>query len=229
MILNLKNQAKTIAIIPARGDSKRLKGKNLLNLGPYTLLEHSIKYALSNMDIIDKIVVSTDDNKIKKQAKLYDVEVIDRPKELASDTATTVEVILHVLENVPKSYDNVILLQPTNPLRPVDLLRSSFQLFEAENHESLFTVTRNESKLGRIVNGSFFPYNYQPGQRSQDMEPLFFENGLIYIVKADVIKRDNLITERSFPFIIEHPFSQVDIDVQDDLDFAEFIYNKYNK
>jgi len=169
-------KTKTLAIIPARGKSKRLKGKNLLRLGCDTLLEHSIKYALANRDIIDKIIVSTDDEKIMEKALLYDVEVVKRPEALASDTATTIDAVLHVLETIDELFDNIILLQPTNPLRPADLLKNSFKIFRKEQYESLITVSLNNQKFGKINNGIFKPFNYLPGQRSQDIEPLFYEN-----------------------------------------------------
>ncbi|TQI71532.1 N-acylneuraminate cytidylyltransferase [Gramella sp. Hel_I_59] len=223
----MKRKTKTLAIIPARGKSKRLKGKNLLCLGPDTLLEHSIKYALANRDIIDKIIVSTDDENIKKKALLYDVEVINRPEDLATDTATTADALLHVLESIDELFDNIILLQPTNPLRPGDLLKNSFKIFRKEQHDSLFTVSLNNQKFGKIDNGIFKPFNYVPGQRSQDLEPLFYENGLLYIARVDAVKKGDLISEKSFPYVVEHPFAQVDIDLQEDLDFADFLYKKY--
>ena len=218
---------KTLAIIPARGNSKRLKNKNLLRLGSDTLLEHSIKYALSNKDIIDKILVTTDSPEIKEVALTHNVDVIDRPKNLALDTSSTIDALVHVLENTDSHFDNIVLLQPTNPLRPADLLRRSFEIFIGNDYKSLFTVSRNERKLGKINAGSFNPYNYKPGQRSQDMESLFYENGLLYIVKPEELKKGRLISKHSFPFVMDHPYGKVDIDVQEDLDLANFIYKKY--
>jgi len=114
---------KNIVIIPARGGSKRLPNKNMRMLAGIPLIVHSINYAKANN--IDKIVVSTDDFKIKEIALKNKVDVIERPKELSGDLATTVSAMKHVLENIEEAFDNVILLQPTNPLRPINLLKEA--------------------------------------------------------------------------------------------------------
>ena len=89
------------------------------------------------------------------------------------------------------------------------------------------TVSRDEHKLGKIEDGKFMPFNYKPGKRSQDLEPLYFENGLLYIAKASLIQEGILMNEKSFPMLVNHPFSKVDIDTKEDFDYAEFLYNKY--
>ena len=89
--------------------------------------------------------------------------------------------------------------------------------------DSLFAVSRDEHKLGKINNGKFIPFNYKPGQRSQDLEPLYFENGLLYIAKAALIEKGELINENSYPLIVEHPFAKIDIDTQEDFDYAEYL------
>jgi len=211
---------KTIAIIPARGGSKRLPNKNTLLLDGIPLLVHSILYAQKNKEIIDAIYVSTDDATIKKIAENYGVNVIDRPANLSGDDEPTVSAVKHVLENIKEEVENVILLQPTNPLRPTDLLKECFQKFTTSNGESLFTVSQNHQKLGKIKDNKFVPFNYTIGQRSQDLEPLFFENGLLYITKANAILNDTIITENAFPFVVNHIFASVDIDTQDDFDYA---------
>ena len=221
------NKEKTIAIIPARGNSKRLPGKNLLYLGGKTLLEHSINFALANTGIIDKVVVSTDNIEIKRVALAAKVEVIDRPAELATDTTSTIAVLEHVLETIGAEFENIVVLQPTNPLRPADLLRDAFERYVRGDFDSLMTVSPEMRKLGKIINQKFIPFNYSMGQRSQDLDPLYFENGLLYISKAGLIIKGCLVGENNFPYIVEHPFAKVDIDVKDDLDYAQYIFNIY--
>jgi N-acylneuraminate cytidylyltransferase len=80
--------------------------------------------------------------------------------------------------------------------------------------------------LGKIVANNYIPFNYEIGQRSQDLEPLFFENGLLYISKASSIMNGAIITENSFPYVVDHVFSKVDIDTQDDLDYANYLIQK---
>ncbi|MEO8515695.1 MAG: acylneuraminate cytidylyltransferase family protein [Flavobacterium sp.] len=218
---------KTIVIIPARGGSKRLPGKNILLLDGLPLIAHSILFAKANAVIIDEIYVSTDDDAIKEIALEYGAKVIDRPSELSGDFEPTVSVLKHVLENTD-SVENVVLLQPTNPLRPENVLKEAFEIFTKENHDSLFTVTRNHQKLGKIEQNQFKPFNYKIGQRSQDLDPLYFENGLLYISKSELILANEIISDSAFPMIIDHAFANVDIDTQEDFDYADYLLKKYN-
>jgi CMP-N-acetylneuraminic acid synthetase len=217
---------KTIAVIPARGGSKRLPKKNILSLGGIPLLAHSILFAQKNSAIIDDIYVSTDDEAIKNIALQYGAKVIDRPENLSGDFEPTVTALKHVLESLDFEVENVILLQPTNPLREENLLRDAFGIYQKQNCESLFTVSRNDQKLGKIANNTFVPFNYEIGQRSQDLEPLYFENGLLYISKAKLIMENIIISESAFPYKVDSIFGKLDIDLQDDFDYAEYLIKK---
>ncbi len=217
---------KTIAIIPARGGSKRLPNKNILLLGGIPLIAHSILYAQQNGDIIDEIYVSTDDEAIKKIALYYGAQVIDRPEQLSGDLEPTLTAVQHALETISDAVDTVILLQPTNPLRPENLLKEAFERYSKSDADSLFTVTRNHQKLGQIANHCFEPYNYTIGQRSQDLEPLYFENGLLYISNAKLIIEGELFSKNSIPYEVNHIFAGIDIDTQDDFDYAEYLFKK---
>ena len=218
---------KTIAIIPARGGSKRLPNKNILPLADLPLLVHSINYAKANSDCIDAIYVSTDDPDIKKIALQYGAKVLDRPASLSGDLEPTATALKNVLVQLNEpEIENIVLLQATNPLRPNNLLKEAFAIFQKENHDSLFTVSRNHHKLGRIIKNKFQPYNYSLGQRSQDLEPLFFENGLLYITKASLILDGIIISENAFPLQVNHIFATIDIDTHNDLDYAEYLYQK---
>ncbi|KIX19789.1 acylneuraminate cytidylyltransferase [Flavobacterium sp. 316] len=218
----------TIAIIPARGGSKRLPKKNIKLLGDTPLVAHSILYAKKHSFIKD-VYVSTDDEEIKKIALEYGAKVIDRPKEISGDNEPTVSALKHVLETISVEIENVVLLQVTNPLRQADLLQNAYQVFKDNNCESLFTVSQNHHKLGKIKNNKFEPFNYEFGQRSQDLDPLFYENGLLYITKANLIFEDIIISKNAFPFQINHIFATVDIDTKEDFEYAEYLYSKYIK
>jgi N-acylneuraminate cytidylyltransferase len=219
---------KTIAIIPARGGSKRLPNKNILLLNNIPLIAHSILYAQKNNSIIDDIYVSTDDAAIKKIALANGAKVIDRPKSLSGDDEPTVTALKHVLESIAMDVENVILLQPTNPLRPENLLKEAFEIYQQKKCDSLFTVSQNHQKLGKIIDNQFLPFNYKIGQRSQDLEPLYFENGLLYMTKASLIKQNTIISEDAFPLILNHIFDDVDIDTQEDLDYAQYLFDKHS-
>lgn len=217
---------KTIAIIPARGGSKRIPEKNIQLFGGLPLLVHSIQYALANSEIIDEIYVSTDDDEIKKIALENGAKVIDRPKALSGDFEPTITALKHALETIEDAVENIILLQPTNPLRPDNLLKEAFEIYKKGKYDSLFTVSRNHQKFGKIKDNKFQPFNYAIGQRSQDLEPLFFENGLLYITKASLILKEIIISENAFPFEVNHIFANIDIDTPEDLEYAEYLYQK---
>lgn len=114
-------------------------------------------------------------------------------------------------------------------MRPESLLKDAFEIYEEENCDSLFTVTRNHQKFGKIQRKKFIPFNYKIGQRSQDLEPLFYENGLLYISKAKLILEDKIISENAFTLIIDHIFTKIDIDTQEDFDYTEWIITKNKK
>lgn len=217
---------KTIAIIPARGGSKRLPQKNIKIFGEIPLLAHSILYAQANNDIVDEIYVSTDDEEIKRVAIQFGAKIVNRPQSLSGDLEPTVSALKNVLEQIDDKVENVILLQATNPLRPVNLLKEAFEIYKEKKIDSLFTVSQNYQKLGKIEINKFIPFNYTIGQRSQDLEPLFYENGLLYISKAKLILESKILSENAFPLKMNHIFANVDIDDQNDFDYAEYLLYK---
>jgi N-acylneuraminate cytidylyltransferase len=217
---------KNIAIIAARGNSKRLPGKNVMLLGNKPLIAYSIEYAKEN-SFIDDVYVSTDCRKIKKVAQDYGAIVIDRPEEISGDFEPTISAMVHVLNSINQDIDNVVLLQPTNPLRPKFLLKKAFDLYLSRNIDSLFTVSKNHHKLGKVKNNRFVPFNYEIGQRSQDLEALFFENGLLYITKANLLLKNIIISENALPMEVNHVYSNVDIDTLDDIKYANFVLENY--
>ena len=143
--------------------------------------------------------------------------------------ALPISTLQHVLQSIHEEVENVIVLQPTNPLRPPNLLKDCLEKFQNEKVDSLFTVTQNHQKCGEIKSGIFVPFNYEIGQRSQDLKPLYFENGLLYITKATLILENSIISEKAFPYIVNHIFAQVDIDTQEDFDYAEYLIKKVSR
>ena len=213
-----------IVLIPARAQSKRFPGKNSVQFLGLPLIVHSIKYAQAQKGI-GQVVVSTDCPEIKKIAFDNGAEVIDRPEHLAGDTTPTVEVLQHALTVLDDPIEWVVLLQPTNPLRPEDLFKRAQETIKATGAKSLFTVSPNHKKFGHIDQGTFKTLNYTPGMRSQDMTPTYFENGLLYMTHVDLVRQGVIFDQTSVPLIVEHPFGQVDIDVPGDLALAKAIYD----
>lgn len=212
---------KTLAIIPARGGSKRFPGKNIHLLNGIPLIVYSIKYA--QFHGASTIVVSTDDDTIADISRAFGAEVINRPPALSVDTSTTLDAVYHALldlENNGNNFDLVITLQPTNPLRPKHLWQDALNKFSL-HPDSVMSVSLNHLKLGKLSEeGLFIPETYQPGQRTQDLDQLYFENGLFYLTTPELIKQKQLFGKNVQTVITLNQFS-VDIDYMHDLMFAE--------
>lgn len=220
---------KYITIIPARGGSKRFPGKNIHVLNGKPLICHSIECSLLN-SCIEGTYVSTDDDEIMSISKIAGAEIIKRPIELAGDYATTASAMKHAVQYLMDKgivFDFVVLLQATNPLRPKKLLKEAFDIIEKGENDSLFTVNKSEKKLGKIIDGKFVPWNYKFGQRSQDLEPLYYENGLLYITKKELLLQEIIEGPTAYPLVVDHPFGEVDIDTEEDFHFAEYMLNQH--
>lgn len=210
-------------IIPARANSKRLPGKNMKILGDKPLIQYSIDFALNNLPP-DSIWVNSDDKKIIEFAKKKGIRTLLRPNDLATDYTSTVDVLkfqVNYFKEQNIECDAIILLQPTNPFREDNLLKDVIKEFEESKRNSLATFSISEKKLGKIEDGFFKPTNYILGQRSQDLEKSYFENGLLYITKLESILAGKVITEDVYPLVCNTIKSSVDIDLMEDFIFAE--------
>lgn len=220
---------KYITVIPARGGSKRFPGKNVCMLTGYPLIAHSIEYSLNN-EKISATYVSTDSPEIKSVAQNHGAVVLDRSEALAGDFVTTAVVLKNVAETLIArgvDFDFMVLLQATNPLRPANLLNEAIEIMESGKYDSLMTVNRDKHKLGKIINGTFTPWNYKFGMRSQDMAPLYYENGLLYITSKELILNGIIEGNNMYPMVMNHIYGKVDIDTPDDLAYAEYVLQHY--
>lgn len=216
-------------IIPARGGSKRFPGKNLYPLSGMPLLAHSILYSQRVLPDVE-VYVSTDSEEIATVAHAYGAGVIERPAELSGDLCPTDPVLQHAaieLLSKGKEFDYMLLLQVTNPLRPDGMMEEALQIIESGKYDSLFTVSPLLRKLGCLVNEKFLPWNFVFGQRSQDMEMLYFENGLLYISHRDLILNGHIRGKSLYSLSVDHPFGSLDIDTLEDFELVEYYYEKY--
>jgi CMP-N-acetylneuraminic acid synthetase len=216
-------------IIPARGGSKRFPGKNVYPLNGIPLIAYSILYA-KQFDFFDigDVWVNTDDEDIGKISAEYGSKVFIRSKELGGDTIESVKVLKEQVEYMLSQgeiFDAVVLLQPTNPLRPKDLLQDAITIFERESRTSLATFSTLNKKFGKIREHFFIPDNYIVGQRSQDVPPDYFENGLLYITRNSELLCGRILGLDVYPMVLDHPFANVDIDEPLDVLYAEFLLN----
>ena len=218
-------------IIPARANSSRLPGKNMKLLGGKPLIEYSIDFAINHFSK-DSVWVNSDGKDIIEFSKRKGVKTLLRPSKLASETSSVVDALkFHV--NYFKKYkiacDAIILFQPTNPFRESNLFKEAIEKFEKSKRNSLATFSMSTKKLGKIKNKRFKPINYKPGQRSQDLEKNYFENGLIYITKCDSVVLGQVITEDVYPLVCNNIESLIDIDYFEDFKLAEALLNFKNE
>ena len=218
-----------VALVPARGGSKRLPGKNVRLFGGRPLIAYSIALARS-VSGIDRCVVSTDDEAIAAVARRWGAEVIDRPAELATDTATTAAAARHALERVAASGPvprALVTLQPTNPLRTVQMVEEGLGLFLARSPDSVVSVAPITSKTGLVRNGFYLP-DYVPGSRSQDLPERVHETGQLYVSDAAlVLERGELFGSRMLALPADPRFATADIDTAEDFELAESLYARY--
>lgn len=208
------------AVIPARGGSKRLPGKNLMELDGLPLIAHSIRFALGHRRI-DGVYVSTDDAAIADLARAEGARVIDRPAQLGTDRATTSSVIAHALHAIGDvgPSDAIATLQPTSPLRLDQWLDACADVLGDSSFDSAITVSPVTAKLGTVEDGRFVP-SYQLETRGQDMAPRVRENGAIYLTRAATVSAGSVFGDRIGAVITDHPYATIDIDTRADFDHA---------
>ena len=215
-----------LAIIPARGGSKRLPRKNILDLCGKPLIAYTIEAALKSK-YIDKVIVSSDDDEILNISLNFGAETIKRPVELASDTATTFDAIKHTIDNFEK-YDYIVLLQPTSPLRNENHIDEAIELLEEKQADAIVSVCEMDhsplwsNTLPEDGNMRGFLREEILNKRSQDLEKYYRLNGAIYICKTDKLLENKsfFLKDNIFAYIMDRK-SSIDIDEEIDFLFAQ--------
>ena len=229
-----------LAIIPARGGSKGIPRKNLYEIAGKPLIEYTIKSALKS-NLISDLILSTDSIEIAEVASSLGCQVpFLRPTELASDSALTVDVLIHALNYMEKknkdTYDSVLLLQPTTPLRPDDLIDSSIRLLAdnplADSVVSLVDVGANHPYRMYTLDSGYlrqlFPDVKNSMMPRQELPPVYIRSGDIYLTRRDVLlNTHSLIGKKSLGIQI-HIDTSVNIDTYDDIDKAVKLLNSNN-
>lgn len=217
-----------IGLITARAGSKGFPGKNYSLLKGKPLIVWSIEAAI-NSQCFDRVYVSTDCEKVKAICQSFNLTVIDRPAILASDTASSHSVIKHAIEYLDlPDQTQIMLLQPTSPLRTSIHIRESLQQFwDTDNCNCIVSVYEPShpptkayilSETGKLE-GLLSPE--APYLRRQDLPPSFQPNGAIYIFTVKAFKLDNKIPQQNvFPYIMPEALS-IDIDNPRDINLAE--------
>lgn len=222
-----------LAIIPARGGSKRLPRKNILDLAGKPLIAWSIEAALGSK-YIDRAIVSTDDEEIVKISRKYGADVpFIRPDELATDESSSVDVVLHainILKERGEEYEYIVLLQPTSPLRTAINIDESVQLLDDTASDAVISVCKAEhnplwsnilpadNDLSGFIDCSIL------NKRSQDLNQYYRLNGAIYLCQISRLYEERTLFIRDN--IVAYEMSQeqsVDVDSKVDFQLAQVI------
>jgi len=217
-----------LAIIPARGGSKRLPRKNVLDLNGKPLIAYTIEAGVKS-SYINKVLVSSDDSEILEISKQYGAETIIRPDELASDTATTFDAIKHSIKN-SKHYDYVVLLQPTSPLRDSKQIDEAIELLIEKDADAIVSVCEVDhsplwsNTIEETLSMQSFLKEEVLNKRSQDLETYYRLNGAIYICKIDKLLEEEsfFLKENIFAYVMDRE-SSIDIDEEFDFRIAEVL------
>ena len=216
------NNKKFLAIIPARGGSKRLPRKNILKFCGKPLIAWSIEAGQKSKHV-DKVIVSSEDDEILDIAKNFKADILRRPNYLASDTSTTFDVIKHVIDN-SEEFDYIVLLQPTSPLRNEKHIDMAINLLEEKSADAVISVSETDHNplWSNTLDDSLCMKNFMKDEvlnkRSQDLAKYYRLNGGIFICEIS-----KLLMQKSF-FLKENIYAykmnrQSSIDVDDEVDF----------
>lgn len=225
-----------LAVIPARGGSKGVPGKNIRLLGGKPLIAYSIEAALAVEDMLYEIVVSTDSAKIGNTARNCGAVYHSRPLTLAGDDVPMLPVIRNVMDFYEwrdgVTMDWILLLQPTTPFRSADDIRAAIAL--AHDCDSVISVVKVESHhpalMKRIEGDRLLPYCIEEveGTRRQDYSPpAYMRNGAIYLTRRDVLMGGSIWGKVTRPLIMPEERS-INIDTEGDFLLAEAMLNVRN-
>ena len=226
----------SIAIIPARGGSKRIPRKNIRNFQGKPIIGYSIEAAM-NSNVFDEIMVSTDDVEIADISKRFGAAIpFFRSPETSTDYTDTAEVLIEVLreyKKLGKNYETLCCIYPCAPFITGDILRESMEKLKSNGADSIVPVVRFSYPPQRCVairKGKMemlYPENYNA--RSQDLEPLYHDAGQFYCITSKAIfLEEKLFCKNSLPFVLNNYDAQ-DIDTEDDWIAAEIKYQILNQ
>ncbi|MDD5070086.1 MAG: acylneuraminate cytidylyltransferase family protein [Candidatus Omnitrophica bacterium] len=213
-----------IVVIPARGGSKGIPDKNIQPLLGKPLIGYTIEAALK-AKVSSDIYVSTDSVEIAAVASGFGARVIDRPKEISLDDSSTESALIHAVETVGGTFDYILTLPATSPLRRAETITAFIDYFKTIHSEYdaqlSLTETRNDYwvKKGEEIS-RLFP---NAARRRQDREPIFLENSAIYITKvSSLLETKSILGHHCSGYIIDE-IESVDINTYLDLSWAEFL------
>lgn len=218
--------SKSIAIIPARQNSKGVEGKNFKIFNGKPLVLWTIEFVKS-LTFIDYAVISSDSERIRKISQDNNFNFMFRPANLSLDTSSTEECIIHVISELSKKkkyFDYIFIFEPTTPLRKKKTIIDAFNILQNQNLESLMTVAKTDKLLASIKKNKFTPIQKKIFRRRQEREPLFYEVGVVYILKNDFfLKEKKIVSKNTFPYLVSNTES-LDINSEEDFLMVKILH-----
>lgn len=222
---------KIIAIIPARGGSKGIPKKNLIDFAGKPLLAWTIEQAITSK-LISEVYVSSDSNKILSIARNYGVNSIFRPKELSNDNSSSESALLHAIDQIDDEPDLVVFLQATSPLRKINDIDNAIKKLNEESSDSLLSLIKNQEFIWKETNGVLSPLTYDLNNRCdhRSLKKLYYENGSIYIFKPDILRRYNNRLGGKLSSYYMESWQRADIDNVEDYEWCLWNFKRnYSK
>lgn len=218
-----------LAIVPARGGSKRLPRKNMLELSGYPLIYWTIKAAKESR-YIDEVVVTSDDDEILNFCSGFSVETIKRPDYLAMDSSSTFDTLVHAISKLNDTFDYILLLQPTSPLRVAEHIDEAIELLVKKQSDAVISVCEVEhsplwaNTLPADGNMEEFIHSKIRNKRSQDLPVYYRLNGAIYICSiARLLDEKTLFISSNIYSYVMAQSASIDIDNLIDFKIASFL------
>jgi CMP-N,N'-diacetyllegionaminic acid synthase len=215
---------RVLGVIPARGGSKGIPRKNLVDLGGAPLLWWTASAALASN--LSRVVLSTDDPEIARIGRLCGLDVpFSRPAALSSDSASSIDVVIHALDSLGPNldYDAVMMLQPTTPFKTSGDIDHAIELLASSGADSVISLVdvggHHPARMKRIVEGRIEDPSYAEAvenQPRQELEPLAIRNGAIYLTRVATLRTHSFRGGESRALMMPAERS-VNIDTQIDL------------
>ncbi len=217
-----KKRLKTICVIPAKYSSSRLKGKNLLKIKDFSLVEITIKLAKKSR-LFSNIILSSDSDKILNLAKKYNIISIKRLNKYTSTKfASTESVVDDLLKQLNVQFDNFIIMQVTSPLRKINTLKKFYNYCIRNEIKKCLTVTEIHDNI--CIKSKYFKLN-QTARRSQDRKTHIQENGLLYFCeKKSYLKTRTIYSKKKWNYFITDKYESIDINNLNDYKIARKIF-----
>jgi CMP-N-acetylneuraminic acid synthetase len=227
-----------IAVIPARGGSRVIPHKNIIPVAGKPLIAYTIEAAIEAKEF-ERVIVSTDDQKISALATEYGAETVKRPKEFAEDNSPTIDCVKHLISHLAKKEnyfaDSLALLQPTAPLRDSADIKNALKMFRDSGKKTTVSVSepgKSPYLSVKIENQEIEPlfgWKYHFNMRRQDLPKAFLVDGAIYITTIkNMLEHNNFFGKNPIGYVMTREHG-MDIDEKIDLEIVECLIKNRQK